>query len=223
MTISYCIPVCNEVEELDTLLWWLSPFVSIDDEVIVQVDSSKDTEPIYEVLEKFPSTTVIQYRFDGNFAALKNNLISNANGDYIVLIDADELPALELLGNLKGLLEENPDVELFNVPRFNVVKGLTEEWKKKWRWRTTYLECKERQVIQLYNLPPQIELVNLPDYQSRIFKNEDRIFWSGKVHERLVGYNTFVNLPFETFDFGFWHVKEIERQIRQNELYDNIA
>ena len=46
-------------------------------------------------------------------------------GSYIVNIDADELPHKQLMKNIKEILESNPTVDLYWVPRVNTVEGLT--------------------------------------------------------------------------------------------------
>ena len=49
--------------------------------------------------------------------------------DYIVNIDSDELPNVELLNILPGILEANPEVDLYYVPRINTVSGITDEFE----------------------------------------------------------------------------------------------
>jgi hypothetical protein len=41
---------------------------------------------------------------------------------------------------LPGILEANPDVDVYLVPRINTVSGLTEEHIQKWKWRIDKLE-----------------------------------------------------------------------------------
>ena len=100
------------------------------------------------------------------------------------------------------MLEENSEVDVFIVPRWNTVKGITEEHIKKWGW----------------NLD-EFNRINWPDYQMRVYKNADEIEWTNPVHEVLTGYNTFAPLPEYMY---FKHHKTIERQEKQNNLYDNI-
>ena len=64
-------------------------------------------------------------------------------------------------------------------------------------------------------------IINRPDYQSRIYRRTSEIEWSGKVHETVVGYNTVSVLPAEE-DYCLYHPKDIERQERQNSLYENM-
>jgi len=60
-----------------------------------------------------------------------------------------------------------------------------------------------------------------PDYQTRIYRRTSEIQWVGKVHERIVGYNTMSILPQEEV-FSLKHPKDIERQTRQNEYYETL-
>ena len=135
---------------------------------------------------------------------LKNNLKNNANGIFIFQIDADEIPSEDLMESVKDIIEYNKDVDLFFVPRINTVDGLTKEHIKKWKWNVNGLGW-----------------VNFPDYQTRLYRRTSEIEWSGKVHERIVGYNTLSVLPQEE-RYCLYHHKKIERQEKQNEYYDTI-
>ena len=42
-------------------------------------------------------------------------------GQYIINIDADELPNKWLMKNIKSILEANPTIDLYWVPRVNTV------------------------------------------------------------------------------------------------------
>jgi hypothetical protein len=141
---------------------------------------------------------------NGDFGAQKNYLTSLCSGDYIFQIDADELPTVWMMHNLADILEANPELEVYLVPRINTVEGLTEEHIKKWNWNVN-----ERGWI------------NFPDYQWRIYKNDSKIQWVNKVHERLIGFSTYSLLPEET-PFCLYHAKEISRQESQNEFYDTL-
>ena len=63
--------------------------------------------------------------------------------------------------------------------------------------------------------------VNFPDYQWRIYKNNNKIKWINKVHEVLEGYKTMAYLPTEE-PWCLQHPKTIERQEQQNEYYDTL-
>lgn len=138
-TISYAITACNEYEELERLLIQLETYVSSDDEIIVQLDSNATSE-VRDVLKKFQNIVTIEFPLNKDFASFKNNIKKFAKKDYIIYIDADEYPNNDLISYLPTILEMNPEVDLYYVPRWNTVEGLTEEHVQKWGWRISKIE-----------------------------------------------------------------------------------
>ena len=205
--ISFAITACNEHEELQELLAFVLEHKRGDDEVVVQCDLDNTTPEVQGTLKAFGEMveTVAYFPLNKDFATYKNNLKSLCQGDYVFQLDADELPSLELVENLHLLLEANPDVDLFGVPRINIVEGLEQEHLKKWKW-----ELNER------------EWVNWPDYQSRLFKNTFNIKWINKVHEVISGHSSMAQLPPEE-KFSILHHKNIEKQEAQNSFYSQIT
>ena len=205
MKISYAIPVCNEWMELEYLLNYLFKHKRKQDEIVVQCDEGNTTPSVYQVLEEYKDKIqVIKFPLNGNFAAFKNNLKEHCLGDYIFQIDADEYPHDILIESLPGILQENPDNEVYLVPRVNTVSGLTQEHITKWRWNVD-----------------EEDRVNWPDYQWRIWKNKPEIKWINKVHERLEGFKTYAPLP-ALPELALYHPKTIERQEKQNNYYDTL-
>lgn len=201
-SISYAITACNEHIELFHLLHELDGNLRDEDEVVIQLDVTA-TEDVREITKKFSTFTVIEFPLNRDFASFKNNLKSYCTKDYIFQIDADEYPHPELMENLPAILENNPEIDVFLVPRINTVEGLTEAHIARWGWRV------------------QEGRVNFPDYQWRIWKNEDRIRWINRVHERLDGFGLYTDLP-PIDEMCLFHPKEITRQERQNNYYDTI-
>ena len=201
-SISYAITACNEHAELERLLDHLNDWIREEDEIIIQLDTTA-TEEVKEVAFKYPNlVTITAFPLAGDFSQFKNNLKNYCTKDYIFQIDADENLSQNLILNLPEILELNPEVELYAVPRINTVEGLTQKHIQKWGWNVN-----------------EKGWVNYPDYQTRIFKNIPEIKWVNKVHERLVGTKTIVPLP-EGYDLI--HPKTIERQEKQNQLYNPI-
>jgi glycosyltransferase involved in cell wall biosynthesis len=203
-SISYAITAHNEHEELKRLLDQLDSVVREEDQIVVQLDTTA-TEEVKKVAS--PSnytnlTTVVTIPLNNDFASFKNHLKSHCSGDYIFQIDADEYLSEELLLSLPGILELNPGIDLFAIPRINTVEGLTQEHIQKWRWNVN-----------------ENGWVNYPDYQTRILKNIPEINWINKVHERLVGAKNGSHLP-EGYDLI--HPKTIERQEKQNQFYNTL-
>ena len=200
-TISYAISACNEHVELERLLEQLNTNIQDTDEVVIQLDTTA-TEEVKEVCYKYPAFSLWEFPLNGDFASFKNHLKSKCNRDYIFQIDADEYLSEQLIENLHQLLELNPDIELYAIPRINTVEGLTQEHIQKWGWNINVDGW-----------------VNYPDYQTRMFKNIPEINWVQKVHERLVGAKISIALP---GGYDLIHPKTIERQERQNNFYNSL-
>ena len=200
-SISYAITACNEAKELIRLINQLNKVIRKEDEIVVQLDKTATMEVLY-IIDEYPSVKKITFGLNNDFSSFKNNLKNHCTKDYIFQIDADEYPSEELLLSLPEILELNPEVELYAVPRINTVEGLTSEHINKWGWYVN-----------------ENGWINYPDYQTRILKNIPEIKWINKVHERLVGAKNMVPLP-EGYDLI--HPKTIERQEKQNNYYNTL-
>ena len=208
MKISYAITVCNEHKEVEKLLTFLFKHKRKEDQVVVQMDTTA-TKEVWDVCESFETHSFSEYRLlehklDKNFAQYKNHLNKNCDGDWIFQIDADELPNEYLIEALPFILEANEDTEAFWVPRVNTVAGITDAHIAKWGWRVS-----------------EDGWVNYPDWQMRVYRNKEDIYWIKPVHEQLRGYTKFANLPAEE-KFSLYHPKNIGRQEKQNEFYESI-
>ena len=209
MKISYAITVCNEHKELQKLLEFLFEHKRPEDEVVVQKDNGNATEEVWDVCERFESKQAVEYKhcshpLDKNFAQYKNKLNEQCSGDWIFQIDADEIPNEYLIEALPFILEANQDTEAFWVPRVNTVAGITDSHIQKWGWKLN-----------------DQGWVNFPDWQMRIYRNKEEIYWIKPVHEQLKGYTKFANLPAEE-KFCLYHPKDIGRQEKQNAFYNTI-
>lgn len=205
--ISYAVTVCDELDEIARLLSFLTTHKREEDEIVVLWDSNKGGDSLETLLKSYSSANSIKLvvdKFDGHFADWKNKLTSHCTGDYIFQIDADEYPADNLIAILPYMLEENSTVEVYRVPRINIVEGITEQHIARWGW----------------NVSPE-GWVNFPDSQWRIYKNIPYIKWVNKVHERLDGFKTLTQLP-SVPEFCLYHPKTIEKQERQNNFYDTL-
>ena len=205
MKISYAITVCNEHDELDRLLLVLVNIIRKQDEIVVQCDKDNTTPEVYKVLENYEDILkVVEFPLNKDFASFKNNLKDNCEGDYIFQIDADEYLHPIFIEHLPDILESNPEVDLFWVPRINTVEGITPEHIQRWGWRVD-----------------ENKRINFPDYQSRLLKNISYIKWENKVHEVIKGYKVETKLPTDNI-FCLIHPKTIDKQVKQNQLYKNI-
>jgi glycosyltransferase involved in cell wall biosynthesis len=209
--ITYGITVCDEYEELNNLLTHLLKRIDKEDEIIVLRDITKTNSHVTKVIDAHINQNpdrirAISNKLNKDFASFKNTLIEHSTGDYLFQIDADETPNEFLIENIKSVIHINKNIDVFYVPRVNIVYGITKEHIQKWNWR---VDEKER--------------INYPDLQMRLFKLNKEIKWKNKVHEVLYNHETYTSLPYEEYeDFCLYHIKTISKQEEQNKLYDTI-
>lgn len=243
--ISYCITVHDELEELVRLLNLLQKNIHPDDEILIQYDSEKVSKPVMDYLNVVSTLTsnhkVISFPLNGDFGTFKNNLKDYASGMFIFNIDADEIPNEFLLQNLRELLENNKETDMFFVPRINTVDGIELRHVSEWGWKVNKIgtqigekvmdtDSEEYKLLKSngciisetdglvkYYKP----ILNFPDVQTRIYRRTSEIHWVGKVHERIAGYNTLSVLPYEE-GYCLYHPKEIDRQEQQNKFYEEL-
>ena len=206
MKISYAITVCNEIEEIKRLIPFLLEHKREEDEIVVQQDITNLDENIYSYLFNHDVENNIKFRtnhLNNDFANFKNNLTQYCEGDWIFQIDADEMPTIYMLDMIPEVLKHN-DVDVLKVPRINTVEGLTQEHVDNWNWNVNNRGW-----------------VNFPDYQWRVYKNDNKIKWKNPVHEVLDGYQTISYLPTNE-EWCLVHNKTIKKQEQQNKLYEEL-
>jgi glycosyltransferase involved in cell wall biosynthesis len=210
MSISFAITAYNEHEELQVLLNQLEQIAKPDDEIVIQLDS-KATPEVLSLVDQFISKdftfTVKKCVFDLNnhFADFKNNLKSYCTKDWVFQIDADETLSETFSRVIHEVLGANDGIDLIAVPRVNIVKGLEQNDIIQWHWQVNSQGW-----------------VNWPDPQHRIFRNKPEVKWVNKVHEVIVGWKTYAELPSEDDSYALYHIKDIDRQRKQNEFYSKI-
>ena len=211
MGISFAITAHNEHEELQRLLEQLIQVVKSNDEIVIQLDTTATDEVIQVTdtfFEKYQKDILIKKTFfdlNKDFASFKNNLKQHCAKDWIFQIDADETLSETFSRIIHEVLEANENIDLIAVPRVNIVKGLTQNDIIQWHWRVN-----------------DQGWVNWPDNQHRIFRNKPNIGWKNKVHEQVIGWTTYAELPSEDDSYALYHIKDIDRQRKQNEFYSTL-
>ena len=207
MKISYSILTHNETDSLLKLIEFIAKHKDEEDEIVI-LDDYSDNKRTKEILDTMCSIHEIKFEqrhLLKDYAGQKNYLTRMCSGDYIVNIDADELPNKWLMKNIKTILEANPTIDLYWVPRVNTVDGIDPGYHlKQWGWTMN-----------------EKGWINWPDYQGRIWRNRPNIMWKNPVHEVLEGHREHTFLPAEE-EFCFYHPKTIDRQEKQNEFYGGI-
>ena len=145
------------------------------------------------------------FELNNDFGSFKNNLKSYCTKDWIFQIDADETLSETFCRVIHEVLESNEEVDLIAIPRVNIVEGLEQKDVIEWRWQLN-----------------EHGWVNWPDNQHRIFRNKPEIKWVNKVHEQIVGWKTYAELPADDDSYALYHIKNIDRQRQQNLFYSTI-
>ena len=195
MKLSYAITVCNESRELYSLVSFLKKVKDPEDEINVLVDSTHVTQNVRDVLKFYEEDIIVHEReFDGDFSKHRNFHISKCSGDYIFLVDADEMPQELLIKNIKYNIEQSGG-DVFSVPRINIHPGSTKEWLKACNFRVN-----------------EVGWINWPDYNCRIFKNNPKkIHFVNSLHESITGFEKQILIEAKP-EIAIWHIKSIEKQ-----------
>jgi glycosyltransferase involved in cell wall biosynthesis len=241
MKLSIAICTHNEGHYIDNLLNKINSIIHNNIEVLLVDDYSTDITTL-NILEKYDWITVYKHELNGDFASHKNFMNSKCNGDFILNLDADELLSTDLITQIPLIVESNPNVDAYWFPRVNTVDGLTLKHVQQWGWvitsipeftKTESTNCVTAEFYEFliaYNLIYKEEdgfvyyyepIIQWPDPQMRLYKNSPNIRWTGKVHERLEGFENFTNFPMST-EYAIIHRKEIQRQEQQNLHYSTI-
>jgi glycosyltransferase involved in cell wall biosynthesis len=251
MKVSFAITTHNEAKEFSELIQSLltqlqNKKLPYDHEIVVLDDMSTDPE-ILKLFTQFANVIkLVQKPFAGDFSEHKNYLSSQCSGDWIFQLDADELPPYRLIESLPEFLDANPLVDVYGIPRINTVWGLTEQHIAMWGWklssspklvREELLDIESRFFDLLHKndmvmnfdasgggrtrVKYLMPIVNFPDYQRRLWKNNSGIHWVGRVHEMLEGYKVAGTVP-PVMELAIHHHKNIAKQERQNQMYANI-
>lgn len=195
--ICYAITVCDEHEELKSLLSLLSKNKRDCDEILVQGDKGNTTANVFDVLNEFKDviTKVVEYPLSKNYCQFKNNLICNTSCDYIFQIDADELPSPFLLQNLPNILSQNSEIEAFKLVRINIMIDN----------HMSFLDWSQ--------IPENRskKFQNYPDLQKKLFKNNGKIHWEKPLHETIRGYKTVAIFPLKN-QYSILHCKKWSKQ-----------
>lgn len=207
--ISYTITACTEESELRVLLQFLKKNITEHDEVVLQLDSQSVTNEVKEVAQSYvgqlQNYKIVEHPLNKDFAQFKNNLKLHCTKRWVFNIDADEIPSADLLVNLPQIIQMNEEIDVFILPRWNTVEGITEEHINLWGWK--------------YD---ELGRINFPDWQMRLYRNHPRINWINKVHERLEGFDKYTFLPTER-EYCLFHNKTIDKQEKQNQLYNSMG
>lgn len=197
MKITYAIAVCNESRDLYSLLSFLLKVKDDEDNINVLVDTLHVTENVRHVLTHYGNKiTVCERPFDGDFAVHRNFHLSACDGDYIFMIDPDEMPQEKLILHIKSIIVDKLHPELIAVPRINITLGATRKWYEDHDFGDKINE---------------LGWVNWPDYQGRIIKNVPGVIKFGnRLHEKIEGCTKVLHLN-SLPAIALLHVKSVDK------------
>jgi len=142
--ISFLVTCKNEGMALEKLLERLKRHCTTHPEcnTVVLDDFSTDeyTKNVLNSYKNLDNFIIRQHKLTGDFSEHKNYGNSLCTGEYIFAIDADEIPSDFLLDNLNAILNSNSEVELYCLPRVNILLGLNERELLRWGWNLSKLE-----------------------------------------------------------------------------------
>ena len=105
MKISYSILTHNETNSLSELIQFLVKHKDEEDEIII-LDDYSDNEKTKEILDTMCSIHEIKFEqrhLYKDYGGQKNHLKGMCKGQFIINIDADELPNKWLMKNIKSI------------------------------------------------------------------------------------------------------------------------
>jgi glycosyltransferase involved in cell wall biosynthesis len=120
--LSICIATRNMAHVLPLVLRNVS---DIADEIVVVDNHSTDGTP--ELVRSHARTRLIQHEFPGSFAANKNLAIEAASGDWVLVVDSDELLGDRLRREMPELIADR-SVDYYKLARYWLVPGPTRRY-----------------------------------------------------------------------------------------------
>jgi glycosyltransferase involved in cell wall biosynthesis len=116
--ISGVVIALNEAHQLHYALSTLLPWC--DEVIVVDQHSEDDTARIAEEM----GATVYQHERTGGIAdPARRFAVGKATGDWIFILDADEMIPPSLAAHLRQLVEPDPAIDVVLVPRANLILG----------------------------------------------------------------------------------------------------
>ena len=204
MKLSYAITVCNEARDLFSLVSFLLKVKDEEDEINILLDTLHTSKNVRDVLSHFSNDIVLNEReFDGNFSEHRNFHLSKCTGDYIFIIDPDEMPKEKLIKGIKSAVKDS-GADLIMIPRINIHPGFTQKWLEKSTFTVN-----------------ELGWINWPDYICRVFLNTPEIKYGSELHENILGAKTVVNMNSDP-SIAIWHIKSVEKQNNRWDVSGNF-
>ncbi len=126
--ISVIVNTRNEGKNLARCLGGV--YESVDEIVIVDMESTDDTK---KIAKQF-NAKIYDHKHLGYVEPARNFALSKATGEWILLLDADEIISAQLFAKLKNLAESGP-YDFIRIPRKKII---FDKWIKHTGWWPDY-------------------------------------------------------------------------------------
>ena len=160
-SLCLCMIVKDEAFFLRDCLAQAAP--NVDEIVVVDTGSSDDTR---DIAREF-TDKLYDFQWRDDFAAARNHALAQASGDWIIVLDADEVIAPDDWQQLRRLIADT-DKDAFFLTQYNYsVEPLDKDWvpiPRKTAFSRHYKGYR-------------------PNPIARLFRNRDDIRYQGRVHE----------------------------------------
>lgn len=205
--LSFGIMTHNETAEIARLLQYLLGALRADMEIVVVDDySDAETKSLLETYAGQGRIRLFTRALDRNFGAQRTYLKQQCRGEYIFMIDADEMPPAAVTLNINAVLDfmASKDIDAIAFPRVNTVDGVSRA-DSRGRFRVD-----------------EKGHIRFPDYQVRLLRNRPQVHWVGRVHERIACIGRRYDFPPED-RFSLIHAKTRERHEQAIALYRSFT
>ena len=208
--LSQCMIVKNEEKNLRRALSWGKDMMW--EQIIVDTGSTDETVAIAEKL----GAKVFHFQWIDDFAAAKNYAINQAQGDWIIFLDADEYFSPADAAKLPPLLNEL-DSSSYDAVAASWIQVSSQEdmvqsqGDKKMDWLSTVREDGSKSFA-------------LVGTQIRIFRNHPDIRYQGRIHEKLYRKSSLPPCADATKELAILHTGYSPEELKEkNKVERNIA
>lgn len=202
--VSLCLIVKDEAGNLPALLCSVEPLV---DEIVV-VDTGSNDRSI-DIARVF-GAQIFSFSWNGSFSDARNFSLEQANCDWILVMDADEVLAASDLPPLRALLEGTKKPVAYSFTTRNYTDEIT---RKNWAANAGEYPREERGRGWT------------PSDKVRLFPNDRRLRFRGAVHELLETSLLGCGIPIHACDVPVHHYGKLDtvRNLQKQEHYYQLG
>jgi len=200
-TISLCMIVKDEARHLPAVLQSVRPLV--DEIVVVDTGSSDRSADIARVF----GARLFSFPWNGSFSEARNFSLTQANCDWILVLDADEVLAANDLPPLRALLDRSVAPTAFSFTTRNYTFEIT---RKNWTANAGEYSGEEQGCGWT------------PSEKVRLFPNDYRLRFQGAVHELMEPSLVGCAIPIHACDVPVHHYGKLDTEkslLKQEQYY----